>query len=539
MKAFKILLHLALLPLAARADCTLTNLGLTPLPELGLKFYSGVSGGLYPNGANNRPPAHLAAGLNIAANQIQPLNSTGNADTNNGKIVLLSIGMSNTTQEWASKGTNHFKALADADPSKNPRVIILDGAQGGQDAPQWTNLNAATWNNVLSRLTSAGATTNQVQAIWLKEAIAGETGALTNHARLLQSYLETMVRNAKILYPNLKSVYVSSRTRAYVYGSGLNPEPYAYETAFAVKWIIEKQISGDASLNFDPAKGPVVAPYLSWGPYLWADGLVARSDGFTWLCSDLESDFTHPNATGAVPKVARQLLAFFKTDPTTTPWFLKKTVLGQPPVCAASANATNGIAPLTVNFSATASDVDGTIRDYQWTFDDGTFSTNATPTKNFPSPGNYTARVTVTDNNGNAVTRSLAINVTTTIADWKNAKFSSAELADPNISGDIANPDGDKFPNLLEYAMGFDPKKSDINVVTSAMENGQFVFTFPHCKAAADLSFGAEVSTNLVNWNAAAASEVIDNGPLETLVIREILPASFAKFFRLKATRLN
>src|ERR1051325_3780462 len=104
----------------ARSDCSLTKLGMKPLPELGLSSYKGYPAGLYPNGANNRPPAHFAAGLFIATNQIQPLNSLGNVDTNSGKIVLLSIGMSNTTDEWSSLGTN-FSMLADAHPSKNPR----------------------------------------------------------------------------------------------------------------------------------------------------------------------------------------------------------------------------------------------------------------------------------------------------------------------------------------------------------------------------------------------------------------------------------
>src|SRR5205085_7219740 len=112
---------------SAHADCSLTVLGLKPLPELGLASYKGFSGGLYPNGGNNRPPSHLAAGLTIATNQIQPLNASGNSDTNTGRVVLLSIGMSNTTMEYASLGTSAFKVLADADPSRNPNLIIVDG----------------------------------------------------------------------------------------------------------------------------------------------------------------------------------------------------------------------------------------------------------------------------------------------------------------------------------------------------------------------------------------------------------------------------
>src|SRR5205814_5733577 len=80
--------------------------------------------------------------------------------------------------------------------------------------------------------------------------------------------------------------------------SALNPEPYAYESGFAVKWLIEGQINGADSVNYDPARGPVQAPWLSWAPYLWADGLTPRNDGLTWVCSSFQSDGTHPSATG-------------------------------------------------------------------------------------------------------------------------------------------------------------------------------------------------------------------------------------------------
>lgn len=415
MKRIAALLGLAVLPVAASADCTLTNLGITPLTELGPTFYSGVSGGLYPNGANTRPPVHEAAGLQIATNQIVPLDAAGNVDTNNGKIVLLSLGMSNTTQEWATKGTNTFLRLATNDPSLNPRVRIVDGAIGGQDATQWTNPTAGTWSQVITqRLVQAGVTTNQVQVMWLKQALASPRnyGAFPLHAQALQNDLAIILRVAKSKYPNLKLVYISCRTRAYTTNStDLNPEPYAFETAFADKWVIENQITGQNNLNYDPSNGPVVAPWISWGPYIWTDGLKGRSDGLTSICpTDLESDFTHPSSNG-VAKVAEQLLAFFKTDVTTTPWFLRKSVIGQPPACAPSADVTNGVMPLTVHFIANASAGSSPIHDYQWTFEDGEFSTNANPSKIFNTPGVYNARLTVTDNDGNTVTRSLTISV--------------------------------------------------------------------------------------------------------------------------------
>ncbi len=396
-----------------RADCTLTNLNITPLPDLGFSFYKGFPGGLYPNISNNPPPAHFAAGLNIATSAIQPLDADGNADEAGGKIAMTSIGMSNTGQEFSSKGPGAFKWRADADPAKNPRLVIVDGAQGGRPSTSWTNRNASTWSAVHSRLANAGVHSNQVQVLWMKQARARPPNNFPTHAQLLQGDLEHILRNAKFHFPNLRIAYVSSRTRSYSMGSpesSLNPEPQAYESAFSVKWMIEKQINGDTNLNFNPAQGAVVAPLILWGPYLWADGTAGRSDGFVWRCNDLETDLTHPNTDGAA-KVGAQLLAFFKTDPTATPWFLKESVVGQPPGGAVSADVTNGMAPLTVNFFATASDAGGSIRDYQWTFDDGTFATNANPTKIFKTPGTYTARMTVTDNDGNSVTRTAPISV--------------------------------------------------------------------------------------------------------------------------------
>ncbi len=369
---------------SAWADCTVTNLGWLPLPDLGIGQYKGFTGGLYPNGANRIPPLHLAAGLQQLA-QIQPRDTNGFVNATNGRIVLLSIGMSNTTQEWATKGPGAFKPRADADASKNPRVTIVDGALGGQDSTLWTNRSAMAWSNALQQLRNAGVTSNQVQSVWLKLARARPNlvGAFPAHAFGLQSEMEVVARNLMFFFPNLKIVFCSGRTRSYdTNATDLNPEPFAYESSFPVKWMIEKQINGDPSLNCDPAKGPVVAPYLVWGPYLWTDGARPRSDGFTWACSDLENDFTHPNTMG-VTKVADQLLAFFKTDALCQPWFLRAPTSNvTATVPSASANNAFGLMPLSVSFS---NSLNGAA--HWWTFSDGTFSTNRLPLKNFTSPG--------------------------------------------------------------------------------------------------------------------------------------------------------
>jgi hypothetical protein len=125
-------------------------------------------------------------------------------------------------------------------------------------------------------------------------------------------------------FPNCLLVYCSSRTYGGYATTSLNPEPFAYESGFSVKWLIEKQITGDPSLECT-GNNPK-APWLSWGPYLWADGIIPRSDGLVWLQTDFRSDDgTHPSAAGQ-KKVAELLLNFFTTDATAKNWFLKNPI---------------------------------------------------------------------------------------------------------------------------------------------------------------------------------------------------------------------
>ena len=328
---------LALAAAAAQAsDCSKTAVGFKPLTAPFFGAYHGMSGGLYPSGSNHRPDAHETAG-GALMQQVQPRNASGEIDRQGGRIVLLSIGMSNATQEFSG-----FQALANQDREKNPRVAIVDGAQGGWSADRIVADPNTYWSGVEQRLTAARVTDAQVQAAWLKNADASPTGAFPGSAQKLQSELKTIVQMAKARYPNLALLYLSSRIYAGYATSNLNPEPFSYESGFAVKWLIEAQINGDSDLSYSAGK----APWIAWGPYLWADGMNMRTDGLTWACADLMDDGTHPSPSG-VRKVAGMLLDFFKSDKTTRPWFVGVPAQPPPvPVPAAAVNAASYVSPV-------------------------------------------------------------------------------------------------------------------------------------------------------------------------------------------------
>ena len=93
-------------------------------------MYHGYRGGLYANGKNTPPQAYLRQGIALGKS-VKPID---------GKIVLLSIGLSNTTMEFGE-----FKRLVDTDTRKNAAVTLVDGAKGGQDANIITSTKAGEW----------------------------------------------------------------------------------------------------------------------------------------------------------------------------------------------------------------------------------------------------------------------------------------------------------------------------------------------------------------------------------------------------------
>ena len=305
------------------ADCSITSIDLsgtsTPvvaLNDLGTGTYQGEQGGLYPNGSNVNP--QQAAGVSIAQ-QIVPLDANGTPDTTNGLIGLISIGESATEQPFFK-----FMPAANADPEKNPKVVIVNGAMGGETANQLTMSNSSYINTIVNYvLPFAAVTPKQVEVAWV-DAVDSDLVGFPGDAQTLQAQLESLMQILKTTFPNLVLAYMGSLNyTGYSQGvSTINPEPGSYETAFANKWAIQDQINGDPNLNYNQAHGPVVAPWMGWGDYYWANGLIPRLDGTYWSCQDLKADGVHPSDGSGQLKIAESLLSFFKSDTTATPWFV-------------------------------------------------------------------------------------------------------------------------------------------------------------------------------------------------------------------------
>ena len=334
----------------AQVSCTFYTTTL-PLTDLGSGEYmritdtdpltyvaTGHIGGLYSGGSNTRPAGHQAAGL-TAASQITPLDSAGSPNAN-GKIGLISIGMSNTSMEWGT-----FMTLANADPQKNTKVKLVNGALSGSTIDRWIDPESPTyqiiWDNVTTQVNMQGLTDAQVQVAWVKITQGPYQPNFPSDMQALTGMYEELARLLKARFPNLRITYFSSRTRSYVYHMGLSPEPTAFENAFAVRWMIDDQIAGTGNINYDPGQGTVVASYITWGAYLWIDGENPRLDGRTWPLTNVDSgDCTHPTQDGQ-DEVADMLLDYFKTDETSTSWFLEGGVTPTPtPIPTATSTPT-------------------------------------------------------------------------------------------------------------------------------------------------------------------------------------------------------
>jgi hypothetical protein len=290
--------------------------GLKPLTEMTAEDrYKGEDGGLYGGGMNAPPEAHRLA-ARAALQKITPLDAQGKP-SQEGKVVFIALGMSNTYGEFSM-----FKETADRDPQKSPDVVIVNCAVGGAGVSSWARPGSGTWQTVAERLKQANVSPEQVQVAWIKHAEPGPSPDTVplQYAKKVKDDIASSLAITKSTFPNLRVAYLSSRIYGGYNVAGIrrvNPEPFAYETAYSVRWVIQDQINREK-------QGKVDGPVLLWGPYLWADGVTPRkSDQLVWERKDLGEDGVHPSQIGR-QKVTNLLLDFFKNDAGAKTWFVKQ-----------------------------------------------------------------------------------------------------------------------------------------------------------------------------------------------------------------------
>ncbi|MDH4453922.1 MAG: S8 family serine peptidase [Verrucomicrobiota bacterium] len=109
-----------------------------------------------------------------------------------------------------------------------------------------------------------------------------------------------------------------------------------------------------------------------------------------------------------------------------------------------------------------------------------------------------------------------------------------------NPTNDIADPDGDGTPNLLEYLLGTDPSASDSTPVQVTAPGQQLQLQYRLPIGIAGVTPTVEVTNDLTQWQTGPGhTEIVSDSSssgFRTLIIRDAVPGP-QRFIRLRVTR--
>ncbi len=123
----------------------------------------------------------------------------------------------------------------------------------------------------------------------------------------------------------------------------------------------------------------------------------------------------------------------------------------------------------------------------------------------------------------------------TTFAAWQLQYFSEAERADASLSGPNADPDADGLSNLVEYAMGLDPRRASVANTRIEIVEGRMTFIHQRPSDRNDLTYQVEVSQDLNNWVTIGLISLMDSddGSTQIWKTRRATEDSRPVFYRL------
>ncbi len=304
-------------------DCGNDSTGKIPLNDLGTDTYAGYTGGLFKAGNNEAPETHLDKGIKIS-NNLRRRNDTGAIDNENGTIMMIGMGASTASDAFNTYRSTMIESdWAGVNPCLDVRSVFI----GGKDLGDILDPEENYWDKFRDRLEEKSIDPDQVQIAWMMYQSEATTNNVETYVTYVTGQYKLILAEMLDQMPNLRQVFISGMH----YTGYTDPaherydamaEPKGYWGNLAIRELINMQIDGDPDLDFEGADRKV--PYVTWGPYFWADGSNERSDGLTWTCDEFRSD-----ATGGgfhlkeefQYKEADMLRTFLETDPVASIWY--------------------------------------------------------------------------------------------------------------------------------------------------------------------------------------------------------------------------
>lgn len=154
----------------------------------------------------------------------------------------------------------------------------------------------------------------------------------------------------------------------------------------------------------------------------------------------------------------------------------------------------------------------------------------------------YQYQVLLTNSAGTTTTTPVPLIVGNSTArlDWYLNNFTSAQMGNPSIAGDVAEPAGDGIPNLLKYAFNLPALVNGQPLLPQATVNYNFsvlprllhmhalVLSFDALQS--DLTYAVEASTDLANWSTTGVTEQTNGSQVTASYL---LPVNGSAFLRI------
>lgn len=307
-------------------NCDNDSTGLIPLTDMGYTRYGPFRGGLYPYFMNDIPETHLNKGKALS-NAMVPLNNVGDVDWENGNVLVIGMG--------GSTASNAYNAMVDSLKTwdyvgVNPCLKLKGLFYGGKDLTTMIDTTSTDyWDYLQEKIDARGDTWDNIQIVWMQthtelpidDSILYIKTTVNQYITLLQRIQDSMANVKQVFFTGFH--YTGYTHPSHELYEAL-AEPKAYWGNLAIKVLIERQIAGDPALAFEGPDKKV--PWISWGPYWWADGTNPRAiDGLTWSCEEYRDDDTgggfHLEESGK-GKEAMMFIDFLESNLVTGKWYL-------------------------------------------------------------------------------------------------------------------------------------------------------------------------------------------------------------------------